>query len=108
MRVKEYLEKYPGYAPLSMSVRGAMIGRLTDAIRESVNKIHLQGPRGINRQARDIRMDLAQELFKRVVTSYNQLTDGELWAIDRWVVLHNAEGLDEFIREKYGEQLELL
>jgi hypothetical protein len=80
-----------------------MTGRLTQAIRSAADSLHLPVS-----NVRDIRLALATEIFGRPVTTFNNLQDAELWALDQWMKLKQAAELSEWLQATYGEQAPLL
>ena len=83
--------------------RGAFIGKVTDRILDHAKEIGLP----INGRGRAIRMALASELLDREITTYNNLTDQELWDIEAWTYTHPKE-LREWLKKRYGYQEALL
>jgi hypothetical protein len=79
--------------------RGAFTGGVTKMIIEEADKIGLP----ISGSGRKIRLALASELVEREVKSFKDLTDQELWDINRWVVSHRRE-TREWLAETYGYQ----
>jgi len=59
---------------------------------------------------RSARLAIASEIFGREITSFNDLLDSELWALEQWVTLHKKDAYSNFeawLGAKYGEQLTL-
>jgi len=106
--ILEQRSRYPPDRLLCTKRRGIMVGNIEAAIRAVVGALHIEGPRGITRQVRVIRLDIASEVFGREITSYNQLSAPELRAMNNWAQFGDCVGLEEFVREHYGEQLTLL
>jgi len=81
-----------------------MIGRIDDVIAEAAASIGLPVS-----NAREIRLALASKVYERKITTYNQLTDAELFAIDRWMRLGDVavKEMAAWLKKEYGEQLSL-
>ncbi|KKL08511.1 hypothetical protein LCGC14_2575130 [marine sediment metagenome] len=79
--------------------RGALIGGVTSAIRGAAAAAGIEY-RG---QFREARLRLASEVYGRRITSYNDLTDGEIVAINKWVTTRGLE-LKTWLIERYGQQ----
>jgi hypothetical protein len=97
--IREKKDKFPETLWMSAGTRGAMIGRLEEAIKTTADDIGL--PLG---NGRDIRLRLTSEVYLRDIHSFNELTDAELWALDQWV-LEGANGLQDWLRQAYGVQV---
>lgn len=106
--IEKQVERYPYHLFISKASRGVMVGHVAEAVRNAIKNTHIPDSHGITRQVRAVRMDLASHIFKRKVTTYKQLEDWELWALDKWALETGAQGLSEWMKKKYGEQKELL
>jgi len=82
-----------------------MTGRLTNATRSAADSLHLPVS-----NARDIRLKLATAIFGRPVSSYNELEDSELWALDQWVRQGGIAitELKDWLEGQYGTQPKLI
>lgn len=83
--------------------RGAFIGKVEKVIFKQASKIHLP----INNRGRMIRLRLASKLLDREVSSFNDLSDTELWSVEQWAIRYPEE-LRQWLEENYGKQEELL
>lgn len=75
--IRDNAEKFPTALWMSQKARGAITRRLTDALKVA----------GLpSSRRRRMRLLLASEIYERPITSFNDLKDDELWALDQWVL----------------------
>ncbi|NIV40748.1 MAG: hypothetical protein GWN58_68530 [Anaerolineae bacterium] len=89
---------------LSRGARGCAVGRVTKAVRTAADQLNLPVS-----NVRQIRMELATEIFGREVTTYNELTNKELWGLHRWLQRHDTpNALRDWLKGRYGSQPKLM
>lgn len=84
---------------LTRGRKGAMIGEISSAIRGAATAAGI----GYNSQFREARQRLATEVYGKSVSSYNQLTDGQIAALHQWATTQGLE-LKNWLTERYGAQ----
>ena len=94
-------ERHHVYSSLPMT-RGAVgyrIGNISDAIKGAATAAGI----GYNGDFREARLRLASEVFQKRITSYNDLTNGELDALYYWATTQGLE-LKNWLIQNYGKQ----
>lgn len=86
--------------------RGVMTGMIGLALFEKAASLGIPFQYKTTLQRR-MRLDVASHVYDREIRSYNELKYHELWALFQWVV-RGARGAEDWLRQKYGEQLTLL
>ena len=108
--MKKYIEKklgqYPENFAMADHVRVSRLVEIADLIKETVGDAHIPA-KSVTKQVRSIRMDLAKRAFSRDIRSYNDLSSSELWALWAYTKEH-PDDIRTWIKDEYGEQLELL
>ena len=90
--------------PLDYGTRGAIIGKVAEALAASAARCHLS----FEGRYRHARLLLARDLLHREVLSFNELSDGEMIAISSWVQdTAREEVLDRWLEKTFGKQLTL-
>lgn len=105
--IQNRMEEYDPNLIMPRSVMWAAINRIESVIEKTVDELHIPPSHGTTRQKRAIRLNLASHVFGRKVTSFKDLQDWELWALDRWVTETQANGIRDWMKETYGEQVAL-
>jgi len=104
--IEERIGQYPAHFTMAEHVRISRLIEIQDLIKRAVKAAHIPA-KSVSKQVREIRMDLASRAFDRDVHSYNELSSAELWALWAYTKEH-PEDVQAWIKDEYGEQLELL
>lgn len=100
MRISEQIRLEAAQMPSTLRIdtkgRGIMTGRLGTAIKEAAEELDIPIGNG-----RAIRLHLASYIYEREVTTFNGLSHAELWAINHWLVRHDAKGLAGWLEANY-------
>ena len=90
-----------GYgAALTRKARGAMIGAVVGALKRLTDR--LPGD-----EMRELRLELASDVFERSITSYNDLDDDELQALGQGVTTRR-DILAKWVHEKGADRVDAL
>lgn len=98
--IREKASQFPKTLWLSPGMRGQTIRRVEDAIGLAALALSLESPRAV---LRSLRLHLASHIYGREITTFNDLADAEMWALSHWLFQRKAEGLEDWLRQHYGE-----
>lgn len=104
VRISEAIRLQAANMPSTLQIdtkgRGIMTGRLGSAIKVVAEDLDIPISNG-----RAIRLHLASYIYEREITTFNNLSHAELWAINHWLIHRNAKGLAGWLIANYAHQL---
>lgn len=104
MRISEQIRAKAAEMPptlwLDAKCRGIMTGAVTKAVKRVAEKLRVPLSNG-----RAIRLRLASIIYERTITTFNDLSHAEIWALNHWATRRDAIGLEDWLRANFEHQI---